>query len=101
MTPKLIAKPTSVHRYPKHSAGLITQCGRKFTWNHNKPHWFKEIKVGDKVWIAARLPVRTEDWCYELYEVTIQADTYMAAQGHRNYPQTRFGNGRDIVWEIT
>jgi hypothetical protein len=100
MTPKLIAKPTSVHWYPKHSEGLITQCGRNFTWGYRKPHWVKEIKVGDRVWISNRLNVRTEDWCYELYQITIYQNKYMAEHGHPNYPQTWFGNGRDIVWEI-
>lgn len=101
MTPKLIAKPTSVHRYPKHSEGLITQCGRKFTWSHRKPHWVKEMKVGDKAWVASRLPVRTEDWCYELYQITVQENKWMAARGHAGVPVNYFGDGRDIVWEIT
>jgi hypothetical protein len=100
MTPKLIAKPSSVHRYPKHAATLITQCGRKFTWGHLAPHLNKAIEVGDKVWIASRLPVRSEDWCYELYEVVIQPYEYMVKQGFKDYPKTFFGNGRDIVWEI-
>jgi hypothetical protein len=101
MTPKLLAKPTSVHRYPKWSAGLITQCGRSFTWGHRKPHWMKEIKVGDKVWVAHRLNVRTEDWCYELYQVIVQPYELMVKQGFKDYPKTFFGNGRDIVWETT
>jgi hypothetical protein len=101
MTPKLIAKPTSVHRYPKHAEGLITQCGRRFTWGNRKPHWVKEIKVGDRVWVARRLPVRTEDWCYELYQVTIRENEYLAKNGRPDYPRTHFGNGRDIIFEIT
>lgn len=100
MTPKLIAKPTSVHFYPKHSEGLNTQCGRKFTWDYRKPHWFKEIKVGDKVWVAKRLPVGTADWCYELYQVIVQENKWMAEHGHKGYPQTNFGGQRCIVWEI-
>lgn len=100
MTPKLLAKPTSVHRYVMHSLGVITQCGRKFTWNHLTDRG-RQIKVGDKVWIASRLNLRPQDWCYELYQVTIESDAYMEKQGHKNYPKTWFGNGRDIVWEIT
>lgn len=100
MTPKLIAKPSSVHRYPKHAAFLQTRCGKVFTWAHLKPDLSKQIKVGDIVWVAKRLNRPTQDWCYELYPVVIQPNAYMVSQGFKNYPQTWFGNGRDIVWEV-
>ncbi len=100
MTPKLLAKPDVVCAYPKHSEFLTTQCGRKFTWGRFKTHWLKDIKVGDKVWIARRINVPTSDWCYELYEVTVCESKWLAAHGFKNRPQTNFSGDRDIVWEI-
>jgi hypothetical protein len=100
-TPKLLGKPAVPSAvYIKRCSTIITQCGRKFTWAHLVPHHQQGIKVGDKVWVARRMPVQSSEWCLEIYQVTIEEDPGMASRGHPNYPKTWFGGDRSIIWEI-
>jgi hypothetical protein len=56
--------------------------------------------VGDNVWVARRTNVSKQDWCFDLYQITIQVDVYMEKHGHLNYPKTWLGRGRQIVIKI-
>jgi hypothetical protein len=101
MTPKLLGKPTVPFTpYIKRCPTVVTQCGRIFTWGHLVPHHVRELKVGDKVWIARRLNVPVTEWCLEIYEVVVQEDKYMKARGHAMYPVTWFGGDRSTLMEI-
>jgi hypothetical protein len=101
MTPKLLGKTTvpSFH-YQKRCPTIVTQCGRKFTWNHLVPREHREFKVGDKVWVARRLNVPASEWCLEIYQVTVVEDPGMASRGHPNYPKTWFGGDRHVIHEV-
>jgi len=100
MTPKVLARPEKVLKYAKWCPTLVTQDGRKFTWAHLVKDYVAQLEVGETVMLAHRLNVPTEDWCFEIYPVTIAEDQWMKERGRPNYPHTWFGNGRSIVVEI-
>jgi hypothetical protein len=101
MTPKLLGKPTVPFTpYIKRCPTVVTQCGRKFTWGHLVPHHVRELKVGDKVWVARRLNVPVSEWCLEIYEVVVQEDQRMKERGHPMYPVTWFGGDRSTLVEV-
>jgi hypothetical protein len=103
MTPKLIGRNTGERVYPdrKPQPAIVTQCGRKFIYAHQVPPEQRQFVVGEKVWIRKNTNVhRSDPWRYQLYQVTLVENKYMAEHGHPNKPQTWFGNCRRIVIEM-
>jgi hypothetical protein len=100
MTPKFLAKRTmTMTGHHRQCVGIETEDGVKFTWQFLQSGQ-QDIKVGDKAWVAKRLNVSKEGLCYEVYEVTIEEDAYMVKNGHKHYPKTWFGKGRQIVVKV-
>jgi hypothetical protein len=77
---------------------IISEDGQHFAREHSVHH--DPHQVGDNVWVARRTNVSKQDWCFDLYQITIQVDVYMEKHGHLNYPKTWLGRGRQIVIKI-
>jgi hypothetical protein len=91
MTPKILARMITPRPfYAMWQRGLVTQDGRTFEWMNRQPYYTRNLEVGDRVWIAKRLPVSGYDWCFEVYQITIEQTDY-------GTPKLWLGKGRQLL----
>lgn len=94
MTPKLRARIKDPRRrYSSNFTHLIAENGDVFTPLYV---YRTNLNVGDKVWIGKRLNVPATDWCYEVYQITLE----QSPSGRVGTPKTWFGKTRKLLEKL-
>jgi hypothetical protein len=93
-------KKIFANRVPRRHGPFVAEDGSRYAYVTTS---HKDIKVGDVVYIASKLPVPSHSmypWKYEIYPIVITMRKYIVSGKEYYWPQTYFGNSRHLVEKI-
>lgn len=92
-------KKIFANRVPGRYGPFVAEDGSRYQYCMN----CRDIKVGDVVYIAKKLPVPSHSmypWKYEIYPITIRMEKHIISGKEYYWPKTWFGNSKYIVEKI-
>lgn len=93
-------KKIFANRVPGRYGPFLAEDGSRYSYVTTS---HKDIKAGDIVYIASKLPVPSHSmypWKYEIYPIIIRMEKYIISGKEYYWPKTWFGNSKYIVEKI-